>query len=317
MADYSKTSDIEALQLQIQRSFGTLHVALVAKVLEFQSSAPQKCKVQPLQQLKVTLGDDVTTLSLPVIENVPVSLPYAQSLGMMLTLPIQPGDTGLLIIPDRSLENFLTSDGKNPVAPVFYGNAKTCAPRTHGLCDAIYIPGLSTYAQAIPNYNTTHIEIRDKPRKNYFSLGSDGLVFTDGACTVTIRNGQFLVKAPNGIQLTDTKATTEIRNGNIVTTCNNSTTTVKGDITTRVSGNYDISANGYFKVNADGTITLQTDSTMSLRSQNVNIDGTDNHITGNLINDNGTFIDSSGVNLNTHIHSGVDAGPSNTGSPVK
>ena len=107
MADYSVTSESENLRLQMRRMMDGLHVAMPAKVLAFQPGPPVRVTVQPTTQMKITLGEEVSYRSLPQLSGVPVVLPFAQTAGFLLTVPIQPGDTGLLVIPDRGLDNFL------------------------------------------------------------------------------------------------------------------------------------------------------------------------------------------------------------------
>ena len=103
MADYSVTSESENLRLQMRRMMDGLHVAMPAKVLAFQPGPPVRVTVQPATQMKITLGEEVSYRSLPQLSGVPVVLPFAQTAGFLLTVPIQPGDTGLLVIPDRGL----------------------------------------------------------------------------------------------------------------------------------------------------------------------------------------------------------------------
>lgn len=253
MADYSAASDTENRRIVIQRLIDNMHVAMPCAVLEFSGEGTPKVKVQPLTQVKVTLGNEVSYTSFPVVENVPVVMPYAQGAGLALTLPIRAGDTGLLVIPDRGLDTFIKSDGK-PTPPPFTGDPVTATPRAHALTDGIFIPGLSLDAATLENYDTDHIELRDKDRKHFISLGADGIVMSDGTCTLSIKEGRFDV------------ATTE---------------------------------------------------TVTLSGSNMELNGTDNTIRGTLTSEGGTFIDKDGVNLNAHIHTGVESGPDTSGRPQR
>ena len=127
MADYSVTSESENLRLQMRRMMDGLHVAMPAKVLAFQPGPPARVTVQPTTQMKITLGEEVSYRSLPQLSGVPVVLPFAQTAGFLLTVPIQPGDTGLLVIPDRGLDNFLQAG--DVAAPPFYGDPTLIQPR--------------------------------------------------------------------------------------------------------------------------------------------------------------------------------------------
>ena len=189
MADYSVTSESENLRLQMRRMMDGLHVAMPAKVLAFQPGPPVRVTVQPTTQMKITLGEEVSYRSLPQLSGVPVVLPFAQTAGFLLTVPIQPGDTGLLVIPDRGLDNFLQAG--DVAAPPFYGDPTLIQPRGHSLTDAIFIPGLSSDAVEIADYSTEAIELRDKERKSYISLGPDGITMTDGTAVMKMSGGKM------------------------------------------------------------------------------------------------------------------------------
>ncbi len=203
MSDYSSASDVEKQRLQTQRMIDNVQVAMPAKIVAFFPGKTPKANVQPLTQMKITLGDEVSYKSLPVVENVPVVIPYAQTAGLLLTLPLQAGDKGLLIIPDRGMDNFLKG-GREVTIPPFNGNPTTAAPRAHSLTDGIFVPGLSPDADEITDYNTENIELRDKERKNYISLGPNGIEMTDGTCIMTIKDGNFKVETPNLATITST-----------------------------------------------------------------------------------------------------------------
>lgn len=196
MADYSSASDVEKQRLQTQRMIDDVKVALPSKIVQFFPGTSPKATVQPLTQMKVTLGNDVSFVTLPVVENVPIVIPCAQSAGFMLTLPLKAGDTGLLIIPDRGIDTFLKSKGAVSPPP-FSGDPTVATARAHSLTDGIFIPGLSTDSMTITDYSEDNIELRDKERKTYISLGPEGIKITDGTCVMTMQDGRFKVETPN------------------------------------------------------------------------------------------------------------------------
>lgn len=206
MADYSNTSDAEASRLQAERMQAQIRIMMPAKLLSFSPGPPQRCSVQPLIKMKVTLGKEVKYVSMPPIENVPVQLPVAQVAGLMLTLPFKPGDTGMLHIPDRGMDNFLRSGQES--RPPFYGDPETSSPRSRALEDAVFYPGISPDTFEIQDYNTENIELRDKERKTRISLGPDGIEMTDGQAVISIKNGKVEVNAPDGCEATSGKAIT-------------------------------------------------------------------------------------------------------------
>lgn len=77
--------------------------------------------------------------------------------------------------------------------------------------------------------------------------------------------------------------------------------------------NINIETTGNITANADDNITATAGGSATVTAPTINLVGNVN-ITGNL-NVSGTTI-GNGINLNTHLHSGVQAGGSNTGLPL-
>lgn len=232
MADYSAASPVESERITIQRAIDKMNVALPCQVLSFDGSGTPKVSVQISTQLKVTLGNEVSYKSYPPVDNVPVAIPYAQTAGLALTLPIKAGDTGLLIVPDRGISNFLNGTGE-PTPPPFVGNPVTANPRAHSITDGIFIPGVSVDSAVLQDYNEDAIELRDVERKNYISLGPNGIEITDGTCVMRIKDGNFNVETPN---------LAEIRSSNM--TLSDTANSVKSSLT---------STNGTF-IDRDGVV---------------------------------------------------------------
>lgn len=195
MADYSVTSPSEAFGMQFYRMAGQIRCAMPGIIISF-DPATQTATVQPAIKMKVNLGDGVKQMDLPVITNVPVVLPFAQTAGLLLTLPIKPGDECLLVFADRSIDNFTQGGGVQPT--VATASDDTTTPRAHSLSDAICIPGIISNPQAVPDYNEEHIELRDRERKQYISLGPDGITITDGTAKWTMSGGTVKTTAPGG-----------------------------------------------------------------------------------------------------------------------
>jgi hypothetical protein len=139
-------------------------------------------------------------MDLPPVANVPVVLPFAQGAGLLLTLPIRGGDECLIVFADRSLDNFVQSGGVQP--SVATASEDTTTPRSHSLADAICIPGIISNPQAVPEYNTDNIELRDRERVQYISLGPEGITITDGTAKWNMQDGKVTLDAPAGIQET-------------------------------------------------------------------------------------------------------------------
>lgn len=221
MADYQAVSEVESRSLEFRRQMAEVRICMFGAVTKV-STSPLRVSVQPLTMMKKTLGKDVSYEALPELQDVPVKLPYAQTLGLMLTLPIAVGDVGVLFVPDSPIDNVLTKQGVS--APPVYGKPEFCTPRSHDLTDAFFVPGLVADYFDIPSYNLDHIELRDKSRKNYISLGEDGITLTDGTAVVKISGGKVTTDAPSGIDNTSqapitntTPATMQIDSANFQT----------------------------------------------------------------------------------------------------
>ena len=199
MADYSVTSPSEAFGMQFGRMAGQIRCAMPGIIISF-DPATQTATVQPAIKMRVNLGEGVKQMDLPPIANVPVVLPFAQGAGLLLTLPIRAGDECLIVFSDRSIDNFMQSGGVQPT--VATANEDTTTPRSHSLADAICIPGIISNPQAVPEYNTDNIELRDRERKHYISLGPEGITITDSAATWNMKDGKVTLDAPAGIQET-------------------------------------------------------------------------------------------------------------------
>ena len=85
---------------------------------------------------------------MPVIPCVPVVFPAAG--GFSVTFPVNVGDTVLLVFASQSLDNWLFSDGHD---------TDPDDPRRHGLTDAIALPGLRPFTQALPSAQLPHLSI--------------------------------------------------------------------------------------------------------------------------------------------------------------
>ena len=157
------------------------------------------------------MGQEGSVPGLAQCSGVPVVLPFGQTGGVLPDVPIPPGDTGLLVSPDRGLDNFVQAG--DVAAPPFYGDPTLIQPRGHRLTDAIFIPGLSSDAAQIADYSTEAIELRDRERKSYISLGPDGITMTDGTAIMKMSGGKLETTAPSGIAMqTDAQCTVRSQN---------------------------------------------------------------------------------------------------------
>lgn len=114
-----------------------VHVALPASVLRY-DSATQTVDVQPTVKDAVPDEDGVLQpRAFPTLPAVPVVWPRAG--GFFLTMPIAPGDTGLLVFSELPIDRWRSTGQESGAV-----NA-----RRHGLGNAVFYPGLSPAGKAL------------------------------------------------------------------------------------------------------------------------------------------------------------------------
>ena len=271
MADYSKITNAGKFALQFSRMAAQLHCAMPG-VIESFNPETQRCTVTPGIKLKVVLDGEASYLDLPIIQDVPIMVPYGQKAGLLLTFPINPGDPCLLVFADRAIDNFLQTGQTAP--PPITESENTSTPRAHALSDAICIPGMIADVNVVPQWNQDNIEMRDKERKHFISLGPDGIELSDSEASIKIANGEISIDGPAGIK-------------------NNSAATI---------------------TDTAATITSTATGVNSVIGSNISLGGEDNTISGGLTSTSGTFTDANGINSSGHVHGGVQSGSSDTGA---
>ena len=191
MSSHNVVSDPEVFSLQFERISSQMRCSLPGVIIGF-NPADQTATVQPAIKMKVGRGDDLSQNDLPAVQNVPVVLPFAQNAGLLLTIPIQAGDECLLVFSDRAIDNFMQSGG---MQPAYNSNGKTTVPRTHRVSDAICIPGIVSNPQAVTKYNTNNIELRDRERSHFISLGPEGIEISNGVASWKMSGGSASLKS--------------------------------------------------------------------------------------------------------------------------
>lgn len=139
----------EVVRRALGNAFVDVHTALPARVNRYDSSA-QMVDVQPLIKSAHTDEEQKRVVSaLPVVVNVPVQFPRGGR--FRLTLPVQEGDTGLLIFSEASLDVWLATGGV--VDPL--------DDRRMNLSDAIFIPGVGDSTRALASAPTDRLTLGD------------------------------------------------------------------------------------------------------------------------------------------------------------
>lgn len=135
--------------------------------------------VQPVIQQIDTLDDQATLKAIDPIPNVPLAIPYSQTLKLAMTIPVQVGDEGLIHFAERSLDNWLERGGIQPPA-------EPVQPRAHDLADAVFVPGIQPVPYAIANWSEDAIEIRNEDATTALSVSEDTVAMRSGGAVVSL-----------------------------------------------------------------------------------------------------------------------------------
>lgn len=134
----------EVIRAAVSSSISGLSVALPGKVEKYDSTL-QKADVKPLLKRTVVGRDGSETVEeLPVVPEVPIVFPRGG--GYFLSLPIEKGDLVLLVVCDRSIDDFAYSTGTTDTDPIDL--------RSHDLSDAVAFPGFYPFTQPIKSLLT-------------------------------------------------------------------------------------------------------------------------------------------------------------------
>lgn len=117
-----------------------LRVCLPCTVAKVHAS--QQIDVRPTLRARYATSDK--PVDLPIIQNVPVSMPMGADYH--IRLPVAEGDAGMLIFCDRSLDAWSQSVVGQAVDPA--------DSRAHDLTDPIFVPGLVPFASQIKDVST-------------------------------------------------------------------------------------------------------------------------------------------------------------------
>lgn len=143
----------QVLQRAIERRLSEMHTAIPARIESFDGT---KASVQPLLKRKLLDG---TLIDLPIVTNVPIL--WQRTGKAFITFPIKAGDTGTLLVAERSIDTWLVAGGL--VSPE--------DPRKFNLSDGMFLPGLYPNNDA-PTVDLDRITIQNDKAK--ITLKPDG-----------------------------------------------------------------------------------------------------------------------------------------------
>ncbi len=178
--------------------------------------------VLPLIQQTVAQDntDDLIYRNLPILTNVPLVFPQSTSSGFAVTVPIQVGDQVLVVIADRSIDNWQSSG--SPSRP-----AEPTTPRAHDLTDAIAIVGVSCDVNAVEQYDFDKICIRNGNKTKRVCVSNDQIEAVSAAASIILNDNEANVSIGNSSVVVDTNSITLSSNGNSIV-INSSGVTING-----------------------------------------------------------------------------------------
>lgn len=166
------------MERAIRYFLAEVNTAIPAEVISY-DPASQKCSVKPGIRRQY---DDDTVVERAVIQDVPVVFPAGG--GSLLSFPIKPGDTVLVVFSQRSIDKWVRGNG---------GDVVPGDSRKHAYSDAIAIPGLVPFANNLsPNADDAELKFGDasirlvEDDQINISVGESSVVLdADGTVTIT------------------------------------------------------------------------------------------------------------------------------------
>jgi hypothetical protein len=177
----SGTIELAAFMRQVMENrMADVRVAMPGRVESYDVTT-QTANIQPLiKEITETEGEDITE-TLPQIPSVPVLFP--RSNGFFVTFPIAAGDTGLLVVCDRNIDQWISTGLlKDPQDK-----------RKHHISGAVFYPGLYHSKNPLLDAHATDMVI-GKDSGIQFHIKASGAVELSLA-------GKSLVKVANADDL--------------------------------------------------------------------------------------------------------------------
>lgn len=202
----NETLELEDLILEAIRSnMMEFRVAIPVRVEKYNKDR-QEVDVQPLIKKKYKLNDEI--VNLPIIPSIPVNFSSSDGGNAHIVLPIKKGDLGYIIVCDRSIDKWLSGTGQE----VLPGDI-----RIHNMTDAIFVPGLRPFQNALSIENDDDLVITNsdskatlKPNGDIDLEGGDSKIAMQESGDIEIDGGSLkIVIDPSG-KISITGATQEL-----------------------------------------------------------------------------------------------------------
>lgn len=206
-------SDLEANRRILDNSQYSLKSAGPGIIISFYPDE-QVASIQPaiMDRWRDQQGN-LKWVQLPVLVDVPIVLPRGG--GLVLTMPIQPGDECLVVIADSCVNSWWMSGGIQTQEEI----------RMHDLSDGFFIPGPWSQPRKISNYSMTASELRTEDGITKVSVTPGAISLT--AATVTVNGNLDVTGTVTGGA--STLASAEIGGIQFATHVHSGVTTGSGD----------------------------------------------------------------------------------------
>lgn len=255
------------------------------------------CEVQPSIQGQIQKPDSsYEYVNLPVLVDVPIIMPSAG--GFTLSLPIKPNDEVLVVFASRCIDSWWQS-----------GNiGQPMELRMHDLSDGFALPGPRSVPKSTP-LHAENVRLTSDDNETYIEITPSS--------EINVKCLKFKVEAAETADIISPIVTvTASTKADIISPLVTVTASTKAEIVSPIInlvGNLSSIPTGggtpFIEANtSEIKFTKVVNSTQNINtSQNITATGT---VTGS------TNVVTSTISLNTHSHTGVQTGPSNTGGPV-
>lgn len=155
----------------LRQALNELRVSIPAIVVDFDSET-QTATVQVAIREVVRMPDGMQNVAIFPISNVPVCFPSAG--GFSLTLPVQPGDEGLLVFWDMCADLWYSRGGIQ----------NQLERRRHDLTDCAFYPGGRSQPRALSGYSSNSAQLRSDDGTVVIDIAEAGVTITAPKLTI-------------------------------------------------------------------------------------------------------------------------------------
>ena len=153
----------QMLKTFFETAIGHVWTSLPGIVQSFDAEKQTAAVYPAIKQKYETEDGTIEERPFPVLQQVPVQFPRGG--GFAVTFPLIQGDTGMLIFADRCITDWLIQGGLQSQA----------VRRAHDLSDAVFIPGVSSRRDNIPDFNASGAEIRNLSNDSVVTVSDDAV----------------------------------------------------------------------------------------------------------------------------------------------